>query len=113
LPEGREECGGNLSAPALHTLLLAGMYQTNIPGMYQTDIPCSLHVCAKQTYPAPCRFVPNRHTLRVAKCQGYWGYIRVKMFAGWGKKFERRCNFEKSSLFGKIYASFSSFPCTN
>ena len=50
---------------------------------------------------------------RVAKCQGYWGYIRVKMFAGWGKKFERTCNFAKSSLFGKIYASFSSFPCKN
>ena len=50
---------------------------------------------------------------RVAKCQGYWGYIRVKMFAGWGKKFGRTCNFAKSSLFGKIYASFSSFPCTN
>ena len=30
---------------------------------------------------------------RVAKCQGYWGYIRVKMFAGWGKKFGRTCNF--------------------
>ena len=26
---------------------------------------------------------------RVAKCQGYWGYISVKMFAGWGKKFGR------------------------
>ena len=50
---------------------------------------------------------------RVAKCQGYWGYIRVKMFAGWGKKFGRTCNFAKSLLFGKIYASFSSFPCTN
>ena len=55
----------------------------------------------------------NISTLRVAKCQGYWGYIRVKMFAGWGKKFGRTCNFAKSSLFGKIYASFSSFPCTN
>ena len=51
--------------------------------------------------------------IRVAKCQGYWGYIHVKMFAGWGKKFGRTCNFAKSSLFGKIYASFSSFPCTN
>ena len=50
---------------------------------------------------------------RVAKYQGYWGYIRVKMFAGWGKKFGRTCNFAKSSLFGKIYAFFSSFPCTN
>ena len=32
---------------------------------------------------------------RVAKCQGFWGYIRVKMFAVWGKKFARTCNFAK------------------
>ena len=31
----------------------------------------------------------------VAKCQRYWGYIRVKMFAGWGKKFGITCNFAK------------------
>ena len=31
----------------------------------------------------------NQWKNRVAKCQGYWGYIRVKMFAGWGKKFGR------------------------
>ena len=57
--------------------------------------------------------VTTAESVRVAKSQGYWGYIRVKMFAGWGKKFGRTCNFAKSSLFGKIYASFSSFPCKN
>jgi hypothetical protein len=35
------------------------------------------------------------------------------MFAGWGKKFGRTCNFAKLSLFGKIYASLSSFLCKN
>ena len=34
------------------------------------------------------------------------------MFAGWGKKFGRIYNFAKSSLFGKIYASFSSKLCS-
>ena len=48
----------------------------------------------------------NTTTLR-AKCHGFGGLIRVKMFANWGKKFGRTYNFAKSSLFGKIYASFS------
>ena len=38
---------------------------------------------------------------RVAKCHGYGGYIRVKIFACWGKKFGRTCNSAKSSLFWK------------
>ena len=37
--------------------------------------------------------------IRVAKCHGYDGYIRVKIFAGWGKKSGRRCNLAKFSLF--------------
>ena len=41
------------------------------------------------------------HFLRVAKCQGYWGYICVKNFASWGKKFGRTCKFAISSLFWK------------
>jgi len=43
---------------------------------------------------------------RVAKCNGFGGLIRVKLFASWGKKFGRICNLAKSSLFGMIYASF-------
>ena len=35
------------------------------------------------------------HGRRLAKCHGYDGYIRVKIFAGWAKKFGRTCNFEK------------------
>ena len=31
-------------------------------------------------------------TVRVAKCHEYDEYIRVKIFAGWGKKSGRRCN---------------------
>ena len=51
-------------------------------------------------------------TATVAKCHGYDGYIRVKkMFAGWGEKFGRTCNFLESRLFGKIYATYASFPC--
>ena len=42
---------------------------------------------------------PQCHLHRVAKCQGFWGLIRVKMFAGWGKKFGRKCTFAKLSLF--------------
>ena len=49
----------------------------------------------------------------VAKCQGFDGLIPVKMFASWGKRFRRTCIFAKLSLFEKIYASFSSFPCKN
>ena len=40
--------------------------------------------------------------LRVAKCQGFWESIPVKMFASWGKKFGRTYTFAKLSLFGKI-----------
>ena len=36
---------------------------------------------------------------RVAKCHGYDGYIRVKIFRGWGKKFERTHNVTKLGLF--------------
>ena len=38
----------------------------------------------------------ERTRSRVAKCQGFWGLIRVKIFAGWGEKFGRTCNFAKS-----------------
>ena len=33
---------------------------------------------------------------RVAKCRGYDGYIRVKIFAGWGKKSGRTGNLAKN-----------------
>ena len=36
---------------------------------------------------------------RVAKCHGYDGYIRVKIFRGWGKKSERTHNVPKLGLF--------------
>ena len=36
---------------------------------------------------------------RVAKCHGYDGYIRVKIFRGWAKKSERKRNLANSSLF--------------
>ena len=36
---------------------------------------------------------------RVAKCHGYDGYIRVKIFAGWGKKSGRAWNLAKLSQF--------------
>ena len=36
---------------------------------------------------------------RVAKCHGYDGYIRVKIFRGWGKKSERTHNVTKLGLF--------------
>ena len=43
---------------------------------------------------------------RVAKCHGYEGYIRVKIFAGWGKKFERTSNLAKSSPILGRFAHF-------
>ena len=36
---------------------------------------------------------------RVAKCHGYDGYIRVKVFGSWGKKFGRTQNFAKPKPF--------------
>ena len=36
---------------------------------------------------------------RVAKCHGYDGYIRVKIFRCWGKKPERTHNMTKLGLF--------------
>ena len=53
------------------------------------------------------------HRSRVTKCQGFWGLIPVKMFAGWGKNVWKNMHFSKLSLVVKIYASFSSFPCKN
>ena len=38
-------------------------------------------------------------TYRVAKYHRYDGYIRVKIFAGRGKKSGRRCNLAKFSPF--------------
>ena len=40
--------------------------------------------------------LPNH---RVAKCHEYDGYIRVKIFRGWGKKSERTHNMTKLGLF--------------
>ena len=44
----------------------------------------------------------TQHTVklysRVAKCQGYGGYIRVKKLEGWGKKSGRTHSFSKSSI---------------
>ena len=34
---------------------------------------------------------------RVVKCHGYDGYICVKIFSDWNKKFERTCNLAKSN----------------
>ena len=38
-------------------------------------------------------------TIRVAKSHGYDGYIRVKIFRGWGKKSEKTHNMTKLGLF--------------
>ena len=46
-----------------------------------TEVPCHKHILA-----------------RVAKCHGYDRYIRVKIFAGWGKKSGRTGIVAKSSL---------------
>ena len=42
--------------------------------------------------------------IRVGKCHGYDGYIRVKKLASWGKKFGRPKYLAKTSHFGKICA---------
>ena len=36
--------------------------------------------------------------IRVAKCHGYGGYIRVKKLKGWGKKSGRIYSYAKSSI---------------
>ena len=36
--------------------------------------------------------------IRVAKCHGYGGYIRVKKLEGWGKKSGRIHSFAKSGI---------------
>ena len=54
-----------------------------------------------------------RTSNRVAECHGYDGYIRVKMFAGWGKKSGTTCDLAKSSIFGKSYATYALFTCNN
>ena len=41
---------------------------------------------------------PSLISIRVAKCRGYDGYIRVKIFAGWGKKSGRTGILAKLSL---------------
>ena len=48
-------------------------------------------------------------TYRVAKYHRYDGYIRVKIFAGWGKKFGRRCNLAKISLFWEDLHHYARF----
>ena len=50
---------------------------------------------------------------RVAKSHGYNGYIRVKIFAGWGKKSGRRCNLAKFSLFCEDLHNYARFLCIN
>ena len=50
---------------------------------------------------------------RVAKCHEYDKYIRVKLFAGWGKKSGRRCNLVKFSLFWKDLHNYARFLCRN
>ena len=41
----------------------------------------------------------SRVYVRVAKCHGYGGYIRVKILAGWGKKSGRKTVLQKQVLF--------------
>ena len=50
---------------------------------------------------------------RVAKCHEYDEYIRVKIFAGWGKKSGRRCNLAKFSLFWEDLHNLARFLCIN
>ena len=46
------------------------------------------------------------HDGTLAKCHVYDGYIREKIFADWGKKFGRTCNFAKSSKFARLMKIF-------
>ena len=50
---------------------------------------------------------------RVAKCHEYDKYIRVKIFAGWGKKSGRRCNLAKFSLFWEDLHHYARFLYIN
>ena len=65
------------------------------------------------------RFVKNMSIIsshdipRVAKCHEYDEYIRVKIFAGWGKKSGRRCNLAKFSLFWEDLHNYARFLCIN
>ena len=52
-------------------------------------------------------------TSRVAKCHEYEEYIRVKIFAGWGKKSWRRCNLAKFSPFWEDLHNYARFMCRN
>ena len=49
---------------------------------------------------------------RVAKCHGYDGYIRVRIFAGWGKKSGTRYNLAKLSLLWEDLHNYARYLCT-
>ena len=51
----------------------------------------------------------ERTRSRVAKCQGFWGLIRVKMFAGWGKNLEEHAILQNQAFFEIFMLPFQAF----
>ena len=46
---------------------------------------------------------------RVVKCQGFWGLIRVKMFAGWGKNLEGHAILQNQAFLERFMLPFQAF----
>ena len=46
---------------------------------------------------------------RVAKYQGFWGLIPIKMFAGWGKKFEKYALLPNQAFLKRFLLAFQAF----
>ena len=74
------------------------------------DTICPSQDCSVQRKTTPCNATQynKKDTIqcnlpRVAKCNGYGGYIHVKILEGWGKKFARTFSFAKSgNVLGKF-----------
>ena len=69
------------------------LYQKENCWEYQNDRP-QWHVVTYLSNLCKWYFI-DRSLHRVAKYLGYDGYIRVKIFADWGKKVDRTCSFAK------------------
>ena len=50
-----------------------------------------------------------REAIRVAKCHEYDEYIRVKIFAGWGKSLGEDAIWSNLAFFGKICTIMQDF----
>ena len=52
-------------------------------------------------YTVQTEWVPRyQPEIRVAKCHGYDGYIRVKLLAGWGKTLGEQTILHNEAFFG-------------